>query len=194
MKIHLALALTLTCVSAAAGPIDIPSDVSVGLTAVPSDYSLPGQTIVFTITAINHGPEPVTALLLISSDFIDEFDLSGGSPDCEGLGLLVSDGETFHYNYVWFPTDVGVFAVGETRICRINLPITANAPAVLPFSFGFPGFVTDLDASNKTATVYLRRAAAASTPVPTLSSMLLLLLAALLGAIGGVAVARYRKP
>lgn len=182
-----AASLTLAGANAVAGPIAIPSDVSISLTANPRNNLTPGQVVAFTITATNNGPEPVTALPLISSDFVDEFDLQAGSSECPGIALLVTDGETFHYNFVWYPNDEGAIALGETRVCRINLPITSRAPNVLPFSFGMPSFVTDLHASNNTATVYLRRAFVATRSVPALSPIMLLLLATSLAGVAGLA-------
>jgi len=72
--------------------------------------------------------------------------------------------------------------VGETRTCQFSMPLTNAAPDVYPFSFRLADFLSDLDASNNSASVTVHRAvpAAGATPVPTLSPFALSLLTFLL--------------
>ncbi len=173
-----------------AGELSIPSDIAVALTASPDVDLVPGEPITFSVSTTNLGPEPVNLLLLISSDFYDQFGPSDVPNDCPGLVVVVSDGETFHYNFWWYPTDAGILAVGETRVCPITLTLTSQAPPTMQFSFGLPYFITDLNPANDSATVTLRRAIAAAAPIPALSPATLLVLTALLAACGGIAQRR----
>jgi hypothetical protein len=54
-----------------AGQVVLPADISVHLSAQPDTNIVPGEPVVFTLTVVNHGPEPVDQLALISSDFYD---------------------------------------------------------------------------------------------------------------------------
>ncbi|MGB2788539.1 MAG: hypothetical protein WBC13_04385, partial [Dokdonella sp.] len=92
----------LTCRAANAGEVIIPSDLSVHLSAEPTSVQ-PGQPVVLTLTIVNHGPETVADVALISSDFYDQIDLGFGEVDCSGFVLSVADGQSFHFNYWWFP-------------------------------------------------------------------------------------------
>ncbi|MGA9421142.1 MAG: hypothetical protein WBW61_02205 [Rhodanobacteraceae bacterium] len=165
-------------------PIVVPADVSVGFTAQQSTELVPGQSINFTLSVTNHGPEPVDRLALFSTTFVDEFDIHDASTDCQNLVTAVGDGEGFYYLFLWFPTDQGTLAVGETLSCQLRLVLTSQAPAVFPFGFFIPldGFV-DINPDNDSVTVYLRRAAA---PIPSQSPLMLLLLATLLTAAGSL--------
>ncbi len=171
-------------------PIPVPADISVSLTAVPNINLVPGEPIVFTLSATNLGPEPVDRLLLISSDFYDQFGPSSAPNDCPGLGIVAYDGATFHYNFWWYPTDAGILAIGETRVCNLTLTLTSQAPQTTPFSFGLAFFYQDINPDNNSATVYLRRAIA---PIPALSMATALLLMALL-AFSATLAARRRTP
>ncbi len=160
----------------------IPSDVAISMTATPTDNLDPGELISFVITATNLGPEPVSVLPMISSQFIDEFDLGpGGSSNCPGIALLVSDGKYFFYQFVWTPTLAGPpLGVGETRRCELNFSLTAAAPEVLPFTFGIVQSWIDLNESNNSATVILRRGAIAPVTLSMLSPGVLMLLLGML--------------
>jgi len=111
--------LVIGCASA--GPINLPSDIAVGLTANRSEDLVPGQLITFTITVTNNGPEPVHPLSLIGSPIYDELDVFGGTADCENrLALAVADGDDFfYYIYSWFPIflEDDPLPVGATRSC-----------------------------------------------------------------------------
>jgi hypothetical protein len=159
------------------------TDISVAFTAQPDSGLVPGQPIIFTLTVTNLGPEPVPAsgskFSLYSSDFFDQFDVSSaGTADCLGFGAIVSDGKTFHYNLVWFPTFLsqGELAVGEIRSCHFTLALSNQAPAVWPFSFGVAEFFADLNPENNISTVILRRGDIAPIAVPALSFQALMLL------------------
>lgn len=169
-----------------AGFVNVPADVSVGLTVEPNSGLITGQPVTFTIAVTNHGPDPVNSLLLVSSDFVDEFDLSFGSTNCPDFGLIVTDGKTFHYNFLVRPTHAGTLAVGETRICQMTQVLSSQAPDVWSFAFEIPFFYIDLNPANNIASVTLRRATAAAPPamLPTLSVPALLALASLLLLMG----------
>ncbi len=180
----LAVLLALLGMVPAQAQVDVPADISIGLSADPSTGLVPGQPILFTLSATNHGPEPVDNLLLISVDFVDEIDPSYGSTDCQGLGVVVSDGQTYHYNYWWRPTFDGVLNDGATRTCHLEIALSSRAPPIWAFGFAVADFYFDINPANNSATVILQRAVDGAVPVPTLSSALLILLAALLTCIG----------
>ena len=75
---------------ASAGQVELPTDISVHLTAQPDVGLIPGEPIVFTLTVVNIGPQPANDLSVISSDFYDQIDLGSGSADCQGVILSVS--------------------------------------------------------------------------------------------------------
>lgn len=173
-----------------AGPIFIPSDLAVSLTAEPSGDLEPGDIVSFTISITNNGPEPVDRFALQSSPIVDEIDVLSGSIDCDDhLFVTVADfGSGFYYTYIWqlaFPGEPPL-QVGETRHCRFSDPYTEWAPPEFPVTFSPGTAFSDLDPSNDIATVVLRGATrgVATTPVPTLSSVGLATLIALMALVG----------
>ena len=196
-------ATTVVAGSALAGnTVELPSDVSVSLVAEPTAGLEPGDTVTFTISVTNHGPEVVDRLTLSSSFFVDELDVFAGSiVACEGP-LLVAVADFiggYEYWIDWDPvsaTDPALLTldVGETRTCVFNMPLTSAAPDLYPFSFGLAGFLSDLDPSNNSVTVWLRRAPAgipAPAPVP-FSPAAFLILAMCMAAIGSRKALRSR--
>ena len=175
-----------------AGPIFIPSDIAVSLTAEPSGDLQPGDIVSFTISITNNGPEPVDRFALQSSPIVDELDvLSGGTIDCDDhLFVTVADfGSGFYYTYIWqlaFPGEPPL-QVGETRHCYFSDPYTEWAPSEFPVTFSPGTAFSDLDPSNDATTVVLRGATqgVATTPVPALSPMALATLIALMASFGG---------
>lgn len=165
-------ALICGCANVAAGDVVLPSDISVALVGEPSINLQSGQRIMFTLSATNHGPEPVADLVISSSPIYDELDVFTASVDCENnLGLAVVDLEdSFYFLYVWRAAfQEAPLAVGETRDCYLSVDFTPWAPTVFPITFAFANYLSDLDPSNNSATVFLRRPVAIATPVPTLS-------------------------
>lgn len=198
LRVVLALGFWMCgCANVSAGPIVLPSDLSVALTAEPNVNLQSGQRIAFTISVTNHGPESIDRLAIRSSSIYDELDVfSASSSDCEGdIILAVVDLEdTFYFFYTYYAAFQELpLAVGETRICHLSLDFTPWAPSVLPVTFAMMSY-TDIDPSNNSATVFLRRPVAAPAPVPTLSSMSLLLLAGLLAGTFGFLRSRSTKP
>lgn len=183
------------CMSASAGTIPIPADVSVSLTAEPTSNLHAGQRIAFTLSVTNHGPEPAAPVSFGSSPIRNELDLVTGTGACgDTLGLAVVDqSDGFYYAYSWAPTfERPPLQVGETRTCRFYLDYTEWAPDTFALAFELSNFIVDLDASNNSATVTLQRAPAGSPPVPLPSASIvgLLLLAA---ALVGPALSRVRR-
>jgi hypothetical protein len=166
-------------------PIIVPSDIAVTLTATPTVNLMPDQRIAFTLTVTNLGPATVNDLIVQSSPIYGEFDLSTGTVDCQYMALEVADNPTdFYYRFVWYLAGFsGDFPAGETRTCHISFLITAQAPAVTPFTFGLPYYYVDINPSNDSATVFLQRAI---DPIPALSPAMLLLLASMMAATAGV--------
>lgn len=190
MRVLFAVALLLAPTHAAAGYVEIPADVSMHLSAEPDQDLVTGQPITFTLAVTNHGPEPVSVLVASSAPFTSEFILSSGSTDCEDLGLVVVDGQSFYYYYDWVPTSTGPLAVGETRSCHITLSLSAQAPDIWTFSFFIPVFYVDIDPSNNSSAVTLRRGSAGTHAIPALSPLMLLLLVLLTATAGAMAAAR----
>jgi hypothetical protein len=188
---HMISIVALLCSAPARSQVAVPSDVSVHLTAAPSTDLITGQPFTLALSVTNHGPDPVTRLLLISSDFKDEFDSSVASNDCTDLGVVVTDGKSSHYNFWWYPTTEDILEVGSTRVCHITLGLSPLAPASVNFGFSVAFFYEDLDPSNNSASVTLRRASA--TELPALSVPALLVLFGALALSGTMAV-RSRLP
>jgi hypothetical protein len=140
MLVRYALGLTLMCVNAlaCAGTVVIPADVSVQLNAYPNSGLATGQPITFTFSATNHGPEPVATLVVASSHFANEFNLALGTSDCQDLGPVVVDGQTYYYYYDWVPSFGGSIEVGETRTCHLTLPVSSQAPTIWTFELLVP--------------------------------------------------------
>lgn len=153
----------------------IPTDLAVQFSAEPTDGIESGQTIHFTLSVSNNGPEPANSFILLSSDFVSEFILDNATADCEAFLVQVTDGETFHYNLSWYPAFFETLDVGETHTCNFTLALSQQAPSVLPFSFGLEQYDTDLNPANNTQTVLLRRGTQ-PTILPTVSSIALVLL------------------
>lgn len=187
--VYLISILSLLCCATARSQVTVTSDVSVDLAAAPSTDLMTGQPFTLALSVTNHGPDPVTRLLLISSDFKDEFDSSVASNDCTDLGVVVTDGKSFHYNFWWYPTTEGILEVGSTRVCHITLGLSPVAPDSINFGFSVAFFYEDLNPSNNSASVTLRRASA--TELPALSIPALLVLLGTL-ALSGTMAARSR--
>jgi hypothetical protein len=175
------LILTLVAGLSAFAQVQAQTDISVELTAQPSSGLVPGQPIVFTLSATNHGPLPVDdyTFAIFSSDIYNEFDPSYGSTDCQGYAVFITDGDGFSYATIsWSPTflDLPALEVGETRSCHITLALSISAPAVWSFSFGVAEFFDDINPSNNVSTVILRRGDVAPVAVPVLSLHGLMLL------------------
>ncbi len=184
--------LLMVPVCAGAGDIELPSDVSISLSAEPSSNLRPGQRVTFTLSATNHGPEPLDRLSFRSSPLYDQLDIGSGLiADCDGeLVLAVVDTEdSFHYLLFWYATlsDLEPILVDETRSCQFGFDYTQWAPPVFPLTFEF-GIFNDPNPANNSAPVSLRGAVPA-TPVPALSAGWRMLLLAL---TAGVAAAVLR--
>ena len=168
------------CAQAAAQSVVLPSDISVGLTAEPSTNLHSWQPITFTLSVTNHGPEPVERFAIVSSPIYDELDFNNASSDCQNIFLDVVDlVDGFYFRYSWLPVYETPIAVNETRSCHLTLPLTAVAPAVMPFSFRLSGPWTDQNLSNNEAVVILRRGLE-PTAIPALSPALLIVLVLLI--------------
>lgn len=196
LRLSLAVGLAAASSTAVAGPIVIPSDLSVSLTAEPSADLRAGDVVSFTISTTNNGPEPVDRFALESSSIVDELDVLGATVDCDDhLFLTVVDLENgFYYTYIWQLVLPGEppLQVGETRNCHFAIPYTASAPAEFSVTFSPGSAFTDLDPSNNSATVILRRQESVARAVPASSIASLALLAVLLmsTALAGLG---YRK-
>jgi len=173
----------------------LPSDVSVSLTAEPAEGLESWDSVTFTVSVTNLGPEVVDRLTITSSFFVDELDLFTGSViACEGpLLAAVSDFiGGYEYWISWDPVNYLdpahlTLDVGETRTCQFSMPLTSAAPDAYPFSFRLSRGLSDLDSSNDFAEVVLKRApsGANATAVPALSLTSLGLLTGLLTLLGG---------
>ena len=185
-SILLAALLVLASASASAGTWVIPADISVSMTAEPRTNLVTGQPIHFTITATNHGPLPAPILDIFSSEFVNEFDLSNATADCDGILALVAGDTEFGYFYFydWIVVTAAALHPGKARTCHLTLPLSANAPAAFTFTWAIPDFFIDNDSSNNSASVTLRRATAAPATLPALSAPSLLTLGSLMLLLG----------
>lgn len=178
-------------VTASAGDFDLPYDVGVTLTASPTDGLLPGQPVDMTLSVTNNGTGELPTVLVTSSVYVDEMKFVSVNADECFLFVVVGDlaGGSYDYRTEWWvslPDLSPPIAGGETRVCHFQIAMTELAPATYMFSFGLPDSFHDPDPSNDRATVVLHRAAAAPTPVSTLSVAMLWLLTALFAIAGAM--------
>lgn len=151
-------------------------DVGVEFAVTSSSPLLPGEPINFTLTATNHGDDPVDFLALSSSHFVHE--IEPGPADCT-MGIVVADGDGFFVYYLnWYIAGaIGEpLQPGESRVCHFQMALSTVAPAVYPFTFGLPSYYTDPNPANDRVTLYLRRGDLAPTTLPSNSPLALLLL------------------
>ena len=174
------LALSMLSADAYAGPLLIPSDISTAVTAAPQTDLQPGQMVTFTVSITNHGPAPVSSLLVTGPQVYDQLFFPAGSWNDSGMFVNVVDlVDTSHWNTIWYPAApiAPAIAVGETRTCHLQLALTSAAPAIMPVSFGLPQFIVDQNPANDRATVLLAKPV---RPVPGPSPGVLALLTFLL--------------
>lgn len=182
----LIVGVAVWAVTAQAGSVVLPGDVSVTLSAEPTIRLEPYQTIHFTLTVANRGLESIPYLVVDSGELHEEFTVYDGTNDC-GLITSVADGPTdFWYNRTWYLASEAFgnppLAAGESRTCHFTESLTSSASALTAYSFGVPEAWSDPDPSNDVSTVYLHRAAIA-TAVPALAPTMAWLLAGLLAAV-----------
>lgn len=171
----------------------IPTDLAVQFSAEPTDGIESGQTIHFTVSVTNHGPEPVESVTLMSSNFVDEFYLDNATADCQAFLTRITDGNGFYYyNQIWYPAFFSTLEVGEARTCHFTLDFSHLAPPVFPFSFGLASYETDLNPANDTQAVVLRRGRLPAT-LPTLSPQAQILLGLGMLACAGLAIRHRRR-
>jgi hypothetical protein len=176
----------------------IPADIGVTMTATPSTGLHTGQVIDIALTATNYGPEPADSLELDSSYFYHEFSITNiDLVACYQFGGSMSDGVLPVFDAFWIiagvpGTGMQPLAVGETRTCRFQLVLMADAPQVTPFSFGVSTFYSDINSANNIATVYLQRAITAVPLLGRSAILLLIALVSLAGAVGAGARARLQ--
>jgi len=191
------LLLTILACAQLRAQQQIPADIGVTMTASPSTGLHTGQVIDITLTATNSGPDPADQLELESSWFYHEFAITQiDLVACYQFGGAMSESEP-HPWFVAFWILSGVpgtgmqpLAVGETRTCYFQLVLMADAPAVTPFTFGVSTYFSDINPSNNSATVYLRRAVP-SIPLLGMSGMLLLVM--MVAMAGAVTLGRRRS-
>lgn len=197
VRAGLAALLLAAPLAAAAGEVVLPSDISTTLTVTPRTGLRPGQPIELTISVTNHGPEPVSRVLVTGPDIHDEFELYLGN-NCPMFATIVDRVDGWYWIPFWYPAfpyrpDM---AVGETRTCQVRMRLSAVAPAVVPLSFGLPDFYSDTNAANDRDTVFLARAVDgvdATAAVPALEPAALLLLITMLTAAAGLRLRAARR-
>jgi hypothetical protein len=187
ISIRAILAGTLLCSAshATAVPLTVvPADIAVSLTASPKDRLSTGDLVAMTLVVANLGPDPVSDLVLVSSHFTDEIQLT--SFDCDGFVSSVADTTTgFYYYFNWYVAGnvgaVSTLDVAQSLTCHFTVTLSKDAPQAFAFAFGLPSFYTDIDQSNDGSMILLVRAHE-SVPVDSLSTALLLTL--VIGACG----------
>jgi len=184
LRILLAGILIAATAEVTQAQVVLTSDVGVTLTASPTSNLIPGQPIDMVLSVTNYGPDPQSTILVSSSTYVNELNLiSVNSAECfffHIVGDLATGGED--YRLWWYAAGLGAppIEAGETRTCHLQIALTQSAPTPYNFSFFLMrNDYIDPNSGNDIATVMLRRAPAAPTPVPALSTMMLGLLATL---------------
>lgn len=172
------------------------SDVSVTLTANPSQGLAPGAPFTLTLHVTNEGLLPKDRVNIVSSPlWPDEVDISQSAPDRVGMRVAVADTPVGHFYlmiwYLGFDPSPPLLA-GEQRTCHITMNLAANAPPTVTISFGLSEIFSDENPANDIGTVQLRRAVAQATPVPSASAVAVASLVLLVG-VAGMAGLRQRR-
>lgn len=168
-----------------------PTDLEVQLSAQPSAGLITGQTIEFTLTVTNHGPQAVSQVRLESSIFGDEADLNFASTSCPDFFLWsMNSSPPFLWQFSWTVAAQAPLGVGESTTCHFSFAVGASAPQTWTFGFGLSAFDEDLIPTNNTATVTLRRGGAQPAVLPSQSLFTLFLLVMGLAVLGGLALRR----
>lgn len=165
-----ALALiTLTSPNGVAGDVQLPSDVSVAVSAEPTSNLVPGQPVTFVVAVTNNGPAPLLNFGISSSPlYPEQIDLYGSTTDCAVVVTSVTDGTLdYYYDVTWYPTDSSYtssndlpLAVGETRSCHFTFPVGFAPPPTFTIDFHLGNLWNDTNATNDMGSVRLRLAAA----------------------------------
>ena len=164
------------------------SDVSVTLTANPSQGLVPGAPFTLTLHVTNEGLLSIDQVIIPSSPlWPDEVDISQSAPDCTGMRVAVADTPVGHFYlmrwFIGFDPSPPLLA-GEQRTCHITMNLAANAPPTVTLSFGLSELFSDENPANDVGTVQLRRAVTQATPVPSASSLSMAALALIVVAAG----------
>jgi hypothetical protein len=172
------------------------SDVSVHLTAVPSQGLSPGVPFTLRLEVANEGAIPVNRVDITSSPLFPEvIDISEATSNCVVTGLVIADTPVGHYYLIgWY---IGLdpsppLQAGERRICHLTMSLAATAPPTVNLSFGLNEYFSDENPANDVGTVQLRRAVAQATPVPSASAVAVTALVLLVG-VAGMAGLRQRR-
>ena len=169
-------------------------DVSVSLSAHPSDDLSPGTLITLSLVVRNEGDIPAEIVIVRSSPLLPgEVDISQAMTDCVVWSTAIADTPAGHF-YLW-TWSIGIessppLQVGEQRTCHVTMTLAPTAPPLVELSFGLT--FADSNPANNVATVGLYRAAYQSVAVPSSSVSSQIALAALIGMFAGVAV-RWRR-
>ena len=152
------------------------------IVAAPISNLVPGDSVNFTMTVTNAGPAPLGYFAIAGPSISGQLDVPNGVwNDCN---MIISTGDATDGPFFileWFPSGLvgeNPMAAGETRTCHFTLLITSEAPNTYAYTIDLPDYWSDLNSSNNSATVVLKRAL---DPIPALSSWILALLATLIG-------------
>ena len=177
------LFLSIGVTTAVAQPVPLPSDVAVTLGASRTIGLNVGEPVVLTIAVTNLGPAPLSSVVLGSSRYTNEFEITQPVA-CPGLVQSVLDGEdSFFYYMDWFVAGIpsgSTLEVGQTNTCDLHIALTEAAPRAFHFTFGLTTYNTDPNPANdRDAVTFVRSLPTRS--VPMLHPLLLMMLASLLG-------------
>ena len=173
------------------------SDVSVRLTAKPTQGLSPGVPFTLRLEVANEGGFPIDRVDITSSPlFPDEIDISEATSDCVVTGWVIADTPIGHYYLIgWY---IGLdpsppLQAGERRTCHLTMSLAATAPPTVNLSFGLNEYFSDENPANDVGTVQLHRAVAQATPVPSGASASMAALVLLVGVAGIVGVRQRRR-
>jgi hypothetical protein len=198
--IALGLSLLFGAEFAFAGNIVLPSDVSVDLSAAPTQELTPGEAIDVVVTVTNHGPEDLPAVIVHGQRYVNEIELlSVDSNECFVYIVVEDLNNGFDYLITWMvANEVGgtapILHAGEVRTCHMQLALTDAAPAVYTLSFGLltPLF-SDPNPANDQSSVELRREGSTTIALPATSTIGAWLLGLFLASFAGIELAGRGK-
>jgi hypothetical protein len=157
------LAFLTTFISTASigGTVPLPSDVSVTLSAAPTDNLLPSEPIGFTMAVTNNGPAALQAFSIVGPQISNQFYYPTTSwNDCDLVTITGDGADGSFWIPEWNPTGAvgeNPIAPGETRTCHFMLAVAPGLPVAYSFAVRLGTLWTDPDASNNIATVLIQR-------------------------------------
>jgi len=133
------------------------SDVQVELSADNTRNLKTGDTIAFTMTVTNNGPQTLGYFSITGPEVFTEFYQPG--TNWNYCAMLTDTGDSDFGPFwllVWFPSGLTLdnpVVPGDVRTCHFSLTVAPGLPTQYLFAVGLATYFTDTNSENNTATV-----------------------------------------